>query len=149
MYSFTRVNANNCHDLNRIRNSVREFLHDSRIFNLDETVSWISENRSESYYYVVFDSQIIGYLRLSKNKTYFDQSIMVGLDLDVNWQGNGHGKRIWAVVIRKLGKDLNYIELKVLQGNFRAILLYLSLGFMELESGRSDRDIHFYFELHA
>ena len=146
MYTFEKVSTQNYAELNRIRNSVREFLHDSRKFTMQETLDWISKNPNH-YLYIHHASQIIGYKRVSEAETLLEKSIFVGLDLDPKWQGKGHGGKAWIQILDTLRNHYRHVELKVLSGNLKAILLYLKIGFKEIEEKRSDNDIHLYLRL--
>lgn len=146
MYTFAAVNINNYKDLNRIRNTVREFLHDSREFSTSETCEWI-KNNPNYYEYIYFQSNIIGYKRASFSEVSFKNSIFIGVDLDTKWQGLGHGKLVWFQILNNLKNEYNFVELKVLRGNFKAISLYLHIGFKEIVTERSEEDLHLYLDL--
>ncbi len=118
---------------NRVRNQYAfEFLHDSRIFTLDETKNWF--NSTCPTYYLIKDNTLntnVGYFRTS-NYSEINKNIYIGADIAPEFKGMGYAKPAYKQFMRYLFEylDLNKITLEVLSNNVIAINLYKRLGFV-------------------
>jgi len=116
--------------LNQVRNTYANlYLHDSRIFTLEETLNWFN-TYSPNYYIIFLQNTRIGYFRIS-NFSETNKNIYVGADLDSKYHGKGLAYKSYLKFIPFLFEsyDLNKISLEVLENNERAIGLYKKLGF--------------------
>ena len=116
--------------LNSIRNEyATEYLHDSRLFSLDETINWF--NKTSPNYWIIFCKDVkIGYFRLS-NYSYENQNLYIGADIALEHKGRGYATPAYKLFMPLLFKkyNLNKISLEVLSDNKKAIHLYKKLGF--------------------
>lgn len=120
--------------LNKVRNQCApEFLHDSRLFTLEETVKWFTET-NPNYYLIKDDINKLGYFRTS-NLDRDNRSIYVGCDIDEKYRGMGYGFYAYTKFIPFIFKeyDVDVILLEVLENNTAAKNLYLKLGFVHLK----------------
>lgn len=117
--------------LNSIRNSyASDFLHDSRIFTLNESYKWFETFNPD--YWIIFDkSKKIGYFRLS-NYSKENKNIYIGADISPKYKGIGYGYLSYKLFIPFIFEhyNLNKISLEVLSTNSIAINLYKKLGFV-------------------
>ena len=125
--------------LNSIRNGyAAEYLHDSRIFSLEETINWF--NKTSPNYWIIFCNDIkIGYFRIS-NYSYENQNLYIGADISPEYKGRGYATPAYKLFIPFLFKtyNLNKISLEVLSTNTIAKNLYNKLGFVEEGTKRQD-----------
>lgn len=125
--------------LNFIRNEyATEYLHDSRLFSLDETINWF--NKTSPNYWIIFCKDIkIGYFRLS-NYSHENQNLYIGADISPEHRGQGYATPAYKLFIPFLFKkyNLNKISLEVLSTNTIAKNLYNKLGFVEEGTKRQD-----------
>lgn len=115
-----------------IRNEcANEFLHDSRIFTIEDAKSWFS-NSKPNYYIIRYDNVDIGYFRTS-NYSQVNRNIYIGCDLQRDWRGKGLSYLSYLEFIPKLfdNLDLHKISLEVLSTNTVAYNLYKKIGFVE------------------
>lgn len=127
---FRKINKNDLKFVNTVRNEyASEYLHDSRTFSLDDTISWF-ETYNPDFYIIELNEQSIGYFRLS-NHSVENKNIYIGADISIEYKGRGYGKAAYIEFIPFLFKeyDLNKISLEVLATNTVAISLYEKLGF--------------------
>jgi RimJ/RimL family protein N-acetyltransferase len=144
-YSLTPLTERRLPDFLRIRNSVREHLHDKREFSLEEAREWLP-TATTSYHLVETANGVIGYIR---EKRLSHDELQLGVDIAPEFQGMGHGKKIWQSLICYLFSEtkLQRISLRVLESNLRAHQLYASLGFQEsLELSNLGADKYLYIE---
>jgi diamine N-acetyltransferase len=116
--------------LNQVRNTYANlYLHDSRIFTLEETLNWFN-TYSPNYYIIFLHNTRIGYFRIS-NFSEINKNVYVGADLDSKYHGQGLAYKSYLKFIPFLFEsyNLNKISLEVLENNERAICLYKKLGF--------------------
>jgi RimJ/RimL family protein N-acetyltransferase len=114
-----------------IRNQVSEMLHNSKKFTLDECIDWFKEVKS-TYWVIELSDSRIGYFRTEKIS---DDKIMIGADIDPNFQGNGYGYLAYIEFFEQIlkPKGVKELELRVLKTNVIAFNLYLKLGFRVVE----------------
>jgi RimJ/RimL family protein N-acetyltransferase len=68
-------------------NCATEFLHDSRLFTLEQTLEWF-QNTNPNYYIIEYDNNKIGYFRTS-NHNVEESSIYIGCDIHIDYRGKG------------------------------------------------------------
>lgn len=118
-----------------VRNSAREFLHDNRIFSLEECQQWFDQlEYNKKYYLILYENKKIGYFRCCAYYTKDGKpALIIGADLHEYWRGMGLAKDAYRKFIRLQmdqfpGRWL-WVELEVLGNNLRAYNLYKDLGF--------------------
>ncbi len=114
-----------------IRNEcANEYLHDSRIFSISETINWFKTNRP-NYYIIEFSNVRIGYFRTS-NYDNTENSLYIGCDIHVDYRGKGlaYNSYLKFIPFVKERFNLSVVNLEVLSTNNRAINLYKKLGFI-------------------
>lgn len=115
-----------------IRNEcANEFLHDSRIFTIDEAKKWFA-NSKPNYYIIRYNNVDIGYFRTS-NYSQVNRNLYIGCDLHKDWRGRGLSYVSYLEFIPKLFHKFNLhkISLEVLSTNIVAYNLYKKIGFVE------------------
>jgi len=130
MIEFYRLTTDDLSFLNEVRNECAvEYLHDSRIFTLEETIKWFNEVKPV-FWIIRLNGEKIGYFRTS-NYSLVDESIYVGADLHKDFRGKGLAYESYCKFLPFLFNEfaLNKIMLEVLNTNKRAISLYNKLGF--------------------
>ncbi len=107
-----------------------EFLHDSRVFSIEEALSWF-QTTNPNYYIIEYNNEKIGYFRTS-NYNSEDSSIYIGCDIHMNYRGKKLAYESYLKFISLIRKELNIytINLEVLSTNTRAKNLYKKLGFV-------------------
>lgn len=131
--SFRRITEKDLSFVNETRNGyAAEYLHDSRVFTLQETIEWY--NKTNPNYWIIFDEDIkerIGYFRLS-NYSAINKNICIGADISASFKNKGYGTEAYTKFIPFLFEnyDLHKISLEVLETNTVAIHLYKKLGFV-------------------
>ena len=121
-----------------IRNQVRNSLHDSREFGIEECQKWF-RSKEQSYWLIYLDGVIIGYFRFSVDSE--DPGIgIIGMDLDPKVHGRGLAKRLYYLfcddVIISSGVEI--LTLRVLKSNTVALSLYKSMGMIITEESNRD-----------
>jgi RimJ/RimL family protein N-acetyltransferase len=119
-----------------IRNQISQMLHNPKQFTLNECIEWFKEVKS--IYWVIERRDIrIGYFRTEKIS---DNKIMIGADIDPNFQGNGYGYLAYIDFFEQILKPrgIKELELRVLKTNVIAFNLYLKLGFCVVEATSID-----------
>lgn len=123
--------------VNRVRNSCREFLHNSQEFSMQETIEWFVNTKPVWYMIDVQDithdglalsrnSGTVGYIRTEEHGT----GLQIGMDLEESFRGKGLAKRAYKQFITwAFEQGYHYLTLDVLASNTRAYTLYRSLGF--------------------
>ena len=132
MISFRRLEETDLEFLNEVRNyCAPEYLHDSRIFSLSDTLNWFKTTHPD-YYIILTGNEKIGYFRLS-NYSSLNQNIYIGADLHPKFWGKKLAYPLYQKFINYLfiNYNLNKISLEVLSTNIRAYNLYKKLGFIE------------------
>lgn len=130
MISFRKIEINDLMFINEVRNDCAfEFLHDSRKFTIDETISWF-EKTNPDFYVILNGDKKIGYFRLS-NYSNINRNIYVGADLHSDFRGVGLAFEAYKLFIPFLFSkyNLHKVSLEVLKTNLKAIKLYERLGF--------------------
>ena len=131
--SFYRITDKDLSFVNETRNGyAAEYLHDSRVFTLQETVEWY--NKTNPNYWIIFDESInekVGYFRLS-NHSVINKNIYIGADISPKFKNKGYGTEAYKKFIPLLFGfyDLHKISLEVLETNTVAIRLYEKVGFV-------------------
>lgn len=112
-----------------VRNSARQFLHDSREFSVEDAEVWFDRPRPE-YQVIELAGEPAGYFRLERSPTE-SGVLQVGADLSPHLRGQGMGERIYREFLPRLldAYDVLEFSLRVLPTNGRAIRLYRRLGF--------------------
>lgn len=107
-----------------------EFLHDSRLFTLQQTLEWF-QTTNPNYYIIEYNNEKIGYFRTS-NYNPEENSIYIGCDIHVDYRGKGLAYESYLKFIPFIRKEVNVstINLEVLSTNIRAKKLYEKLGFV-------------------
>ena len=131
---FTKITFNDLRFLNDIRNLyAKEFLHDSRTFDLLQTYNWFN-NTNPNFWIIWVNGDKIGYFRLS-NYSKENHNIYIGADIHPKFIGKGLGYESYKEFMSFLFNDKEYnlhkISLEVLATNSRAIHLYKKLGFIQ------------------
>jgi RimJ/RimL family protein N-acetyltransferase len=131
LFNFRLIKDTDAEFVSGIRNMyAKQYLHDSRIFTVDETKKWIKTTNPE-FYIIEYLNRPIGYFRTS-NYSKENDSIYIGCDISSEFTGQGLG---YLSYLKFLGfifekYNLNKVTLEVLVTNLRAINLYKKLGFV-------------------
>lgn len=139
MISFRPLKEDDLEFLNEVRNLCsKEYLHDSRIFTLEETIFWYKQCHPD-YYIILNNNEKIGYFRLS-NYSKINQNIYIGADLHPKFWGQKLSYPSYQKFIEYLfnNYNLNKISLEVLSTNIRAYNLYKKLGFIKEGTKRQE-----------
>jgi len=124
--------------INEIRNFyAEEFLHDSRLFTLDETMTFYNEHVGKDFYYIMieFSGITVGYFRIS-NYSRQNNNCYLGCDIHPKYIDMGIGYRSYVGLLPNIQTlpifktRLHKVSLEVLSTNVRAIKLYKKLGFI-------------------
>ncbi len=113
-----------------IRNECREFLHDNRAFNLEDSQKWFRVQQPD--FWMIYHREVpIGYFRTS-NHCRRNRTIVAGADLHRDFRGKGLGFLAWVAFLDTLFPlyDLYSVSLELLASNVRAFHLYQKLGFV-------------------
>lgn len=107
-----------------------EFLHDSRLFTLEQSIEWF-RTTNPNYYIIEYNNKKIGYFRTS-NYNPEENSIYIGCDIHTDYRGKGLSYESYLKFIPFISKKLNIktINLEVLSTNTIAKNLYKKLGFV-------------------
>jgi RimJ/RimL family protein N-acetyltransferase len=107
-----------------------EFLHDSRLFTIEESIQWF-RTTNPNYYIIEYNNKKIGYFRTS-NHNPEENSIYIGCDIHTDYRGKGLAYESYLKFIPFISKKLNIktINLEVLSTNTIAKNLYKKLGFV-------------------
>jgi len=122
---------------NLVRNAAAPFLHDKRLFSLDETIQWYKNGPPSKYWIVEFKGARIGYFRLVAVDS---ETAMIGADIHVDFRGKGLAKSMYREFARAvlIPNGFESCTLRVLRSNERAYSLYLSLGFVQTSESVDD-----------
>lgn len=137
-YNFKLLHENELEWFVDLRNSVREYLHDTRIFTKEDALAWF-ENNGKNYWVIYFKAEKIGYFRLVK----CDCGIYkIGADISPAYQGKGFGYQSYLSFAKDIlhPKHINYLSLRVKKENKIAIKLYSKLGFQTENDSVQDND---------
>ena len=132
LFDFTELHASELKYFLKIRNSAAHFLHDNRIFTLEECFTWFKSNRDSNYIFIKKNLKIVGYFRFNLNENL---DLYMGLDLAIEERSKGIGFVLYECLFNhsNLLKSFNKIKLEVLENNERALRLYTKLGFEVVE----------------
>lgn len=127
--SFSRLIEEDLPFFLEVRNQVRDKLHDSREFTLEEAKEWLPTTPVQ-YWTISKDLTKVGYFRLTR----INESLwQIGADIHPNFQRKGIASKAYPVFINQIVRKLNPVpsslELRVLKNNLIALSLYLKLGF--------------------
>jgi ribosomal protein S18 acetylase RimI-like enzyme len=120
------------------------YLHDQRVFSLDEVRRWYARDRPP-WYVIWFRRTRVGYVRIS-DLDIPNLSIKVGADVHPSYRRQGIARAAYQVLLSQL-KDHGWTRawLEVLASNKPALNLYRALGFEEskelLPSGKGRQSI--------
>jgi RimJ/RimL family protein N-acetyltransferase len=137
-YNFKLLQVNELQWFVDLRNSVRENLHDTRIFTKEDAFAWF-ENNGKNYWVIYFQAKKIGYFRLVK----CDCGIYkIGADISPAYQGKGFGYQSYLSFAKDILQpmNINYLSLRVKKENKIANKLYLKLGFQSENDSEQDND---------
>ena len=129
--SFRKIEEKDISFLNATRNFfAKDFLHDSRIFTVEETREWFFSNLPD-YWIIEESGKPVGYFRISNYST-INKNLYLGADIHPEYQRKGIAYSSYLIFIPYLFEkyNLNKISLEVLSSNSRAINLYKKLGFV-------------------
>lgn len=130
-----KITKNDLPFLNEVRNECAEkYLHNSRKFSIEETISWFEETNPD-YYIILLNEIKIGYFRTSDYNTN-SKTIYIGCDLQKEYRNKNLGflsyKKFISFVFNNY--DVEEILLEVLETNIRAKKLYKNLGFKKIKN---------------
>jgi RimJ/RimL family protein N-acetyltransferase len=133
MFDFAPLTLEDIPFLLEVRNECRDFLHDNRMFTLDDCRVWFREKHPD-FQVIRFDGERIGYFRLS-NHDQVDASIYVGADLHRSYRGRGLARLAYEAFLPLLKNQyhVSTVKLEVLSHNTVALRLYQKLGFVEID----------------
>jgi len=119
-----------------IRNQVRNSLHDSREFTIEEATCWWEELKPE-FWKIFYFGEAVGYFRISNIEL---NSCFIGADLHPAHQGKGIGFDAYTNFIEEVIRYKSYklLKLRVLKSNTIAINLYQKLNFKIIEDTEID-----------
>lgn len=109
----------------RLRNSCIKFLHNKKIFTMEECQQWFKIKTK--YFIIELGGFPIGYIRTSNEK---ENSIYIGADILSEYRRQGIATWALTEIMKILKKEKYYLE--VLETNPVAKYLYDKLGFKEL-----------------
>jgi len=112
-----------------VRNECREHLHNNAKFTLEEALEWYFCT-TPKFFMIEEQTTPIGYFRTS-NWDIQNGHVTVGMDLHVDYRGKHLSKSLYIAFMHTLFKEFQFhkLDLEVLEGNSRAMQLYLDLGF--------------------
>ena len=113
---------------NEVRNECRQFLHNPQEFSLEDSIKWFKETSPE-FYIVQSEEHNIGYFRTS----IIQDKLFIGLDIHKDYRGKGLATGLYEqfFIFLKEKKQVSEVYLMVKKFNYRAINLYLKLGFVQ------------------
>ena len=121
-----------------IRNQIRDSLHDSREFGIEECQKWF-RSKEHFYWLISLNGTIIGYFRFSVDSE--NPSIgIIGMDLDPKVHGRGLAKKLYFLFCNDivLSSGVEVLTLRVLKSNTVALSMYKSLGMTITEESHID-----------
>ncbi len=92
------------------------------------------EFQTNQVYFIKKDSKIVGTIQYEMKSP--DHAYLSGLVVDPRFQGQGIGREASKLILQEL-KDMKRVDLITHPHNTRALMLYLSLGFV-IESWKDD-----------
>lgn len=135
---FSRLKESDLPFFLEVRNRVKDKLHDSREFTLNEAIEWLPKSTTQ-YWIICHDLVDVGYFRLLKVS---DASWQIGADVHPDFQKQGIASKAYPAFINEIIRSINpppvSLELRVLKNNLIALSLYLKLGFVIQEETEID-----------
>lgn len=131
-FNFRLLEEKDLKFLNEVRNSyAAEYLHDSRIFTLEQTLEWF-KTTSPNYFIIEGLDRNLGYFRIT-NYSKENKNLYIGADLHPLFSHRGLGYKIYKEFLPFIFEkyDLNKVSLEVLESNYKALNLYKKLGFVQ------------------
>lgn len=115
----------------RVRNEVRDSLHDPRAFTLEEAAGWFGRGRTR-YWVVERRAEPVGYFRFAADPE-LNGGAWIGADVAPEHHRQGIAKSAYPAFMRWMENALGVSSwwLEVLETNVPARGLYESLGFRE------------------
>ena len=136
--SFSRLIEEDLPFFLEVRNQIRDKLHDSREFTLEEAKEWLPVTPVQ-YWVISMDLLEVGYFRLTKLN---DSLWQIGADIHPDFQRKGIATKAYPIFISKIVRNQNpppsSLELRVLKSNSIALSLYMKLGFAIAEETEID-----------
>lgn len=124
-----------------IRNQIRNSLHDSRYFTLEECQKWFG-TKEQDYWLAISENNVLGYFRFQVHPNNPIAGV-IGMDLDPAYHGHGYAKYLYLAfcegVVPKYGVENLY--LRVLKSNIRAQMLYQGMEMMISEETEVDYEM--------
>ena len=119
-----------------VRNQVFEMLHNPQFFTLDQAISWFPNSQTK-YWVIEKGNQNLGYFRVN---SISNEKVLIGADIDPQFQGQGFGFSAYIEFVIQVLSPLGvqYLELRVLKKNDKAMGLYKKLGFEITEETEID-----------
>lgn len=110
-------------------NETLKFLHDKRIFTLDQSREWF-ESYKPRWFIVLNNKNIkVGYMRISDDDTV-NWTIKIGCDIHPKYRRNNYATLAYNELFKILiDEGYNTVWLEVINDNYVAISLYEKLGF--------------------
>jgi RimJ/RimL family protein N-acetyltransferase len=130
-YQFEKLKKTDLEWFLGIRNSARQFLHNSREYSQEECELWW-ETEELDYRTIIFEEKKIGYFRIGRIEKFEGSRLLwIGCDLDEKYRHQGHGFGAYKTLMPELLKEFQVdgFVLRVRPNNIQAIKLYLKLGF--------------------
>lgn len=120
-----------------VRNQCANFLHDNRVFELNQSYEWFLINL-KNYLLVKLEHKKVGYVRLT-NVDKKNKIAVIGVDVHPNFRMQGIAFNVFVCLLKIFFCDLkfNAVKLEVLSHNKPAINLYLKLGFICIETKKN------------
>jgi RimJ/RimL family protein N-acetyltransferase len=137
IFIFRAMSFSDLNFFNSVRNTAAPFLHDQRLFSLEETAQWFRNGPPSDYWIVEHEKNDIGYFRCLALDA---QTAMIGADIHPDFQGKGLAKSMYREFARSVLIPNQYTRctLRVLKSNKRAQSLYLNLGFIKTSETLTD-----------
>lgn len=136
-FTFSPLSETDLDFFNQVRNSAAPYLHDARVFSLQETRDWFSKPSPIKYWVVSLLGEKIGYFRSRVESLAVWE---IGADLRPESRGKGFARAMYRqfaiAVLEPNGVEL--CTLRVLKANQRAFSLYLAMGFNIIEEADLD-----------
>lgn len=129
--SLRKMTREDLHVVNYIRNhdETRNFLRNSEKITLESTIEWFEKSKP-NWMVIIDNEEIVGHVRTSQDT---GESICIGCDIHPEKRRKGYARRAYQKIISDLyNQKYLVIWLEVFSENMRALSLYESLGFIEI-----------------